>query len=778
MVSANNNSSNEFRSENTFRYNGKPEGWKLAQAQIKSIASRRGIADALDKGKISTMIDKTTYDQIKAIADPTALSGDQTAAAKLYEDNLELTEEFLLGLTGNSYTNGILQKLEDTKTPEHPNGVLLRVLEELSGDMLQNEEVAQDILISKLEKIEYEDSKQYKKESEKIVAEANVNVSDREKIRIMRKAVVDSGLEAGEKRQIIKDIMEEQDKAIPSFKAVCRTIENVDDLASSHDSSKRDKKGKEVQLSAAYQKSEGTGYRNWKYNDRKPTGYASKGSKGNRYGDQKRSSKNFGTCKHCGFRNANHPESKCFENPDNKKKPNRFKKYAKSETGGTSVDIQMNRIDVPAPPKSKEECGEANSGFTKEQRSALDDILREYGIGKMHSEAEGLNNLQEVYDALEYYKNVKAHHMEKEVWTRNNIGKFRREVQVGDRMMVITEPRKVGVTALVYEYRGMDPTTRYNDVYLHDDDEDGFLQHIHCVIESIGVDEFLKQSDEAYFIAYKLLSESTPLYTWVWMMNICMDSNPELKERMKIDDMTAEEWVRWYEQQQQLNRDVESEEGDDDDMGEMSLMQRETDEESSVESRDTVTMPGLVARSESTTSSDSSSSNMSMSVASDNGELPWYGFSSGHYYEESSAPSDVEVPNEITCEFTRTADESGRTIFSIYSWTDAGFRYRDEHDYYPNASLYTPEEMWDLESLYLSAKSIEPMTDSQRQEEEQRAQEAMHDQAVVGIALGTEIAVPNIDGIDGIHDPMDGEMAQQDGMDSSEDENWDFCTAR
>eukprot|EP00985_Skeletonema_marinoi_P020008 scaffold11691_cov76-Skeletonema_marinoi.AAC.3 len=385
----------DTKAENTYVFSGKLEDWKLSERKLKAVAERLGIQDALDKNKMSGILTKSQYETIKAI-DVANRNTRQVDQFKLYEDNEEIIGEFIMGLVGKSKdTNIILQKLDDTKTADHPDGILITVVEELNGDIQTNEEVAYDIVVSRMEKVSYKNSKQYKDDTERILAKSNtvIKIENKERLKILRKAVAASDVE--DRRQIVNDIMEEQSKTNPSYKDVMRRIQNIDDLTNmgDDDTEKKDKREKEVQLTAAGDRRNG-GYRNYK--ERKHTGYQQKRqggeSGGNNYprsqgrnNGRGQGQRNFGKCPHCHYPNPSHPPERCFDNPANKRKPNRFKnsdRYRNSDARGSSVDIQMNQLDIEAPQNNKDiELTEANTGFSKKQEKGLSDILADYGIG-------------------------------------------------------------------------------------------------------------------------------------------------------------------------------------------------------------------------------------------------------------------------------------------------------------------------------------------------------------------------------------------------------------
>ena len=110
------NNNVDIKAENTYTFSGKTEDWKLSSRKLNAIARKQGWQDALDKTKMGTLITKSEYDTYKALGAANLTPG-QASDVKLYEDNLELTNEFIMGLKGKSqHINVILQKLDDTKT--------------------------------------------------------------------------------------------------------------------------------------------------------------------------------------------------------------------------------------------------------------------------------------------------------------------------------------------------------------------------------------------------------------------------------------------------------------------------------------------------------------------------------------------------------------------------------------------------------------------------------------------------------------------------------------
>lgn len=664
------NNNVDTKAENTYTFSGKTEDWKLSSRKLNAIARKQGWQDALDKTKMGTLITKSEYDTYKALGAANLTPG-QASDVKLYEDNLELTNEFIMGLKGKSqHINVILQKLDDTKTDEYPDGVLITVVEELNGDMQMNEEVAQDIVITKLEKIVYNNAKQYKEDTEKVIAESNtiMQIENKERLKILRKAVAASAVD--DKRQIIKDIMEEQSKTNPSFKETLRRMENLDDLANleGYNAGKKDRKDKEIQLMAVGDRKEG-GYRQHRerkqygYQYRKQGGDNDRNPKSQWNQDEKggRNRRKYGKCPHCEHPNANHPPEKCFDNPANRKRPN---KYKKADARGTSVDIQMNQLEVLLRFVDNEPKGSSattSAGLTEEQNKRLQNIMADYGLTKHVKESES---------------------------------------------------------------KMQDNTQDFNQHAQYDGQEE---------------EETIQYAQD------RITNPNTPYEEWKEYMLYLTSTSSSLQENLQLQEMDESGWEEWYETNKRFQLQKREQE-----------YQEATGyaaDDSSMESESCKSMPVLVKRKE---CDDSTVSSDGLSM----------------YSKESTEVNKEKIELKAMNDVMNKATEE-----MISSDISTQMRYADMWDKYPHGSMEDPAVRRDLASINESPLSVEAMTDNQRIEEEIRATKATTDTKIIGIKIGTVIAVPHKDAVGlfvsrrrqeyGFHDERSEEMLVASGQETT-----------
>lgn len=373
----------EVKIDNTFTFSGKQEHWRLSHKKLQAKAKQNDWMDALNKNKVANIIGKSEYETLLAISEENR-TDDQKEHIKLYEDNENLINVFILGLNAKSeQSEVILQKLEDTATDDNPDGILYYVVEELNEEIQVNEEVGLDIILSKMEKIEFESAAQYKRDVDVLAAKKRITgkISDKDKLKNMRKAIAKT--DKADKKALIKDIMEELEESTPSFKKVCRKFENMEELAEEideEDDNKSSRKKKDIQMTSTDDEKKGGGYYKGYNNRRQPKKYGGNG-RGQQStwngGKQDREQK---VCPHCKYRNPNHSLDACFKNPANKGKSR------KREAKATSIDIQMNKIDIPI--KNSEAAEPKQSEFSKKQVEGLDSILESYGINSKEEQKE------------------------------------------------------------------------------------------------------------------------------------------------------------------------------------------------------------------------------------------------------------------------------------------------------------------------------------------------------------------------------------------------------
>ncbi len=370
----------EIKVDNTFTYSGKQEHWRLAHKKLQAKAKQNDWMDALNKDKVANLIGVTEYETLLQIPEDNR-SDSQKKDIKLYEDNENLINVFILGLNAKSEQSGvILQKLEDTTTDEHPEGILYYVVEELNEDIQVNEEVGLDIILNKMEKIVFESAGQYKTDVDVLAAKKKFagKISDKDKLKCLRKAIART--DKADKKALIKDIMEELEESNPSFKKVCRNFENMEELAEEiedEDDRKSGRKKKDIQMTSADDNKKGEYYKGYN-KDRQPKKYGGygrgqqstwNGGRQKNHGYRDREQK---VCPHCKYRNPNHSPDACFKNPANKGgKP---RKNGAREAKATSIDIQMNKIDIPI--RNSEVAEQKQSEFSPQQEAGLDSILR------------------------------------------------------------------------------------------------------------------------------------------------------------------------------------------------------------------------------------------------------------------------------------------------------------------------------------------------------------------------------------------------------------------
>eukprot|EP00984_Skeletonema_dohrnii_P024980 scaffold14139_cov78-Skeletonema_dohrnii-CCMP3373.AAC.1 len=727
----------ETKAENTFVFSGKLDDWKLSERKLQAVAERLGIQDALDKTKMSGIITKSQYETIRATEEANR-SAEQVEQLELYGDNDEIIQEFIMGLVGKSKdTNIILQKLDETKTVDHPNGILITVVEELNGDIQTNEEVAYDIVVSRMEKVPYKNSKQYKDDTEKIIAKSNtvIKIENKERLKILRKAVAASDVE--DRRQIVTDILEEQSKTNPSYKDVMRRIENIDDLTNmgDDDTEKKDKREKEVQLTAAGDRRNG-GYRNYK--ERKHTGYQPKRqggeSGGNNYPRLQgrnngngggRGQKNFGKCPHC--------------------------QVTRQKDALTTPQINGSRTDSRIPIDTGILKPEDQA---KEQEKGLSDILVDYGIGtETKTQEETAPHPEE--EETDKEKEAEAEHPEEKMENNNNnidlTTHYYQEFMVDGENRYILEVRKIGQDAVRHEGCGLDCTIWYNDVPLKDLEENKeFLKYVKEQRKNMGDNEFLNTPDGIHYAQYKVASPKTIWYEWKEYFSYLIAYNDSMKRQLRLDEtMNDDEWIKWHAVNKKHQLEKRESKGYNTEYSGYNA------DDSSTESDDSsTTMPELIKRDDYSSSSEESSR---------------MGIPDLEPRDDSTASSkDSMIGENVTVIHGQEENVSD---------LEHQMKYSDMWDKRPVGSLQDPEVQRDLASVNGSDPSVEVMTDNQRVQEANRANEEMADTIVEGTRVGIEIAVPRCDNVGlfqsrrrreyGFHDERSAETLVADGQQAS-----------